>query len=272
MKRFASLVAAACAVATVSALSLTGGAGAASSSLPTQTITLSGKTGVSVSSTALPQGAVNVVAQGHGSWAIACAHPGVSIQDAFNAVQKAHGNEDALTPYGEVIASSQAPGTVQTVLPAGDCIALNVSSQNGTPGFTPFKVHTTGSPATLPAAAATQKSIEFGFKGPKVLHKGTVVRAENAGYLVHMIDLLGLKSKAVWPRVHRMLLAGAPQKKFRPYLTRNFVSLLDPASPGAIQQMTLNAKPGYYVEACFMDTQDGRQHTQLGMERLVRVK
>ena len=33
----------------------------------------------------------------------------------------------------------------------------------------------------------------------------------------------------------------------------------------------LKAKPGYYVEACFMDTQDGREHTRLGMERLVKV-
>jgi hypothetical protein len=271
MKRFASLIAAAGAVATVSAFALAGGAGAAGT-MPTQTITLTGKTGVSVSQTNLPQGAVNVVAQGHGSFAIACAHPGVTVQQAFAAVQKAHGNEDALTPYGEVIASAQAPGTLQTVLPAGDCVALNVTSQQGAPGFTPFTVHQTGSPATLPAAAATQKSIEFGFKGPNVLHKGTVVRLENAGYLVHMIDLIGLKSKADWPRVHRMLLAGAPQRKFRPFFSGQFVSLLNPASPGAIQQMTLNAKPGYYVEACFMDTQDGREHTQLGMERLVRVK
>ena len=36
---------------------------------------------------------------------------------------------------------------------------------------------------------------------------------------------------------------------------------MDPASPGAMQQEVLNAKPGYYVQACFMDTQDGREHT-----------
>jgi hypothetical protein len=35
--------------------------------------------------------------------------------------------------------------------------------------------------------------------------------------------------------------------------------------------MVLHAKPGYYVEACFMDTQDHREHTRLGMERPVRV-
>jgi hypothetical protein len=269
MKRFASLFAAAGAVAAISAFALAGGAGAASSP-PTLTITLTGKTGVSVSSNDLPQGAVNVVVQGHGSWAIACAHPGVSVQDAFNAVQKAHGNEDALTPYGEVIASSQAPGNVQTVLPAADCIALNVTGNQ--PAFTQFKVHPTGNPATLPAAAATQKSIEFGFKGPNVLHKGTIVRAENAGYLVHMIVLVGTKNKAAAHKLVAGLRKGEGQKKLHPLFNGQFVSLMDPTSPGGIQQAVLNAKPGYYVEACFMDTQDGREHTRLGMERVVRVK
>jgi hypothetical protein len=42
-------------------------------------------------------------------------------------------------------------------------------------------------------------------------------------------------------------------------------------SHGGMQQSVLNAPAGYYVEACFMNTQDGREHTQVGMERLVRV-
>jgi hypothetical protein len=127
------------------------------------------------------------------------------------------------------------------------------------------------SPAPLPAPRATQSAVEFGFHGPSVLHDGTVVRARNRGYLVHMIDLLGVRKKSVLPRVLRMLRHGAPQKAFRPYLNGQFVSLLNPASPGALQQLVLHAKPGYYVEACFMDTQDGREHTQLGMERAIRV-
>ena len=46
---------------------------------------------------------------------------------------------------------------------------------------------------------------------------------------------------------------------------------MGPASPGGMQQQVLNAKPGLYVEACFMDTQDRREHTRLGMTRLVRI-
>jgi hypothetical protein len=38
-----------------------------------------------------------------------------------------------------------------------------------------------------------------------------------------------------------------------------------------MQQAVLDVKPGWYVQACFMDTQDGREHTTLGMERVIRV-
>jgi hypothetical protein len=30
-------------------------------------------------------------------------------------------------------------------------------------------------------------------------------------------------------------------------------------------------KPGYWVIACFMDTQDGREHTTLGMEKVIQI-
>jgi hypothetical protein len=217
---------------------------------------------------------VNVVTthtgKGQGAVALVRLNQGVTLQQAFQAVQSHHGDENALTPYGAVTASANAPGTIETVLTPGNWVALNVSGM-GTPGFAQFTVTQSSSPAALPAAKATETSIEFGFKGPNVLTDGTMVRAQNRGYLVHMIDLIGVRSKAVVPTVMRMLRAGAPQKAFRPFLNGQFVSLLDPASPGALQQMVLNAKPGYYVEACFMDTQDGREHTQLGMERPVRV-
>jgi hypothetical protein len=38
-----------------------------------------------------------------------------------------------------------------------------------------------------------------------------------------------------------------------------------------MQQQVLTAPPGIYVLACFMNTQDGREHTQLGMERTIRI-
>ena len=41
--------------------------------------------------------------------------------------------------------------------------------------------------------------------------------------------------------------------------------------PGGMHQQVLNVKPGIYVLACFMSTQDGREHTALGMERTISV-
>ena len=44
-----------------------------------------------------------------------------------------------------------------------------------------------------------------------------------------------------------------------------------PLSQGAFQQEVITAKPGWYVQVCFMDTQDGREHTLLGMERIIKI-
>jgi hypothetical protein len=280
VKRFGSLivltsVVAACGVGLVGGVT----AASAASTLPTLNIALTGKTGVSVSGSEV-SGAVNVVSTftgkgGPGSFALVRLNPNLPPQTAeqqgFAAVQSHHGNEDALTATGSsVVASAQAPGTIQTVLQPGAYLALNVTGM-GQLAVTMFTVTKSSSPASLPAANATQTAIEFGFRGPTTLHNGTIVRAQNGGYLVHMIDLLGVKSKADGQLALAGLKAGKGQKFFRPLSNGVFISLLDPASPGAMQQTVLKAKPGWYVEACFMDTQDGREHVQLGMERLVHV-
>src|SRR5438876_765028 len=50
------------------------------------------------------------------------------------------------------------------------------------------------SPASLPAASATESAIEFGFRGPTTFHSNTLVRAQNHGFLVHMIVLVGARN------------------------------------------------------------------------------
>jgi hypothetical protein len=243
-------------------------------------ITLTGTTGITVPST-VPSGAVNIIATHTGKAAPGAfglvrlnqsVPPSQAIAAGFGAIAASHGNLDALTATGNaLVVAANATGPVQTVLSPGHWLALNISG-NGMPATMQFTVTQSSSPAALPRARSTESAIEFGFRGSRVLHNNTVVRARNKGYLVHMIDLVGLKSKAVWPTVRRLLRAGAPQRAFRPFLNGHFVSLLDPASPGALQQITLHTKRGWYAEVCFMDTQDGREHSQLGMERLVHVK
>ena len=97
-----------------------------------------------------------------------------------------------------------------------------------------------------------------------------MVRLENDGFLVHMdVPDRRPRTRRSLSRIIALLKAGKDHKAQK--LATGFADLIGPASPGGMQQEVLNAKPGYYVQACFMDTQDGREHTQLGMERLVRI-
>lgn len=271
-RRLSSLTAAAGALAVTGALALAGGASGASS-LPTLNIALTGTHGVTVSGDTV-SGAVNVVSthtgKGQGEAALVRLDPGVTLQQAVAAVSSHGGDPNALQGFGELVFDAGAPSATQTVLTPGNYAALNVSGQNGPGGFAPFTVTQSAAPAALPAANATQTAIEFGFKGPSVLHDGAVVRAEDGGYLVHMIIGFGVKNPAVGRQVMALLEAGKDGKAQR-LSNHQFLNLAGPLSPGGMQQAVLNVKPGWYVEACFMDTQDHREHTQLGMLRLVRV-
>ena len=278
MKRFSLLTAAAAAVATVSALAFAGGAGAASS-LPTINVAVSGTKQISISGS-LVSGAVNIVAthsgSGSGAYGLVRLNPNEPASTAtaqgFEAIGSHHGDPNALTAVDDpIMVSADAPSAVQAVLTPGNWLAINLSGR-GAGGYVSFTVAASPSPAALAAPAATLTAIDFGFRGPKVLHNGTIVREINGGFLVHMNDLIGARSKAGAEKVIAGLRAGKGPGALRKYLTGVFIDLADPASPGGLQQETLNAKPGYYVEACFMNTEDGREHTQLGMERLVRVK
>lgn len=277
-KRFTAVAAVAAAVAGTGALALTSVASAASS-LPTLNIALKGTQGITISGSEV-SGAVTVTSTftGHAptgpnanspTWGLVRLDPGVTVSQAFQVVGSHGGDINALTPYGTLFADAGPPQVIQTVLTPGNYVALNITG-NGTPGFTTFTVTQSASPAALPAAKATEMSIEFGFRGPSVLHDGTIVRAINGGFLVHMDELIGVRNATTGRKVIALLRAGQDQKA-RKLATNSFVNLIGPGSPGAMQQQVLQTKPGYYVEACFMDAQDGREHTQLGMERLVKV-
>jgi hypothetical protein len=71
-------------------------------------------------------------------------------------------------------------------------------------------------------------------------------------------------------KIATLLLAGKDAQAQK--LAVGFTSFAGPLSPGAFQQLALNVHPGYWVLACFMNTQDGREHTQLGMERVIHIE
>ena len=112
-------------------------------------------------------------------------------------------------------------------------------------------------------------SIEFGFRGPSTLHNDELVRFANHGFLVHMIVAARGASRAGAVKIAKLLKAskdGAAQR-----LATGFTAFFNIMTHGAYQQQVVHVRPGYWVLACFMGTQDGREHTQLGMVRVIHI-
>ena len=157
----------------------------------------------------------------------------------------------------------------------GNYVALDFgpnqnSNSSAPPPYANFTVAQATTPAALPQADATISTIEFGFKGATTLKNGSVVRTTNHGYLVHMAVAVGVKNTAQAKKVMALLRAGKDNQAQK-LASEAFISLAGVFSPGGVVQQTLHAKPGVYVLACFMDTQDNREHTQLGMLRMIKV-
>lgn len=271
------VIAAGAPLAAAGALALASSPAAASSSkgLPVLTLKMNGSSitvgGSQVSGAVTVRSTVST--EKHGTAILVRLNKGVSQAQFLKALRMASKDPNAVQLVGAIVFdSTTAKGqtsNVQTLLQPAQYVALDVAGK-GQPRLTKFTVSKSSSPAKLPAAAATTKSIEFGFRGSSTLKDNKLVRGVNGGWLVHMNDFLGVKSAKAGRKVIALLRAGK-QRQARPYLTSSFFEIFGPASHGAVQQYVLHTKPGYYVEACFMSTQDGRDHTQLGMERLVKV-
>jgi hypothetical protein len=273
-KRVAALATSALLVA---AGGLIGVASAQAAPLPTLTLALT-KTSVTIGGT-LQSGGVNVVATATGTKEAAAVlfqlKPGVT-PDEFSAFVKSPRVKDLnnTSKLGSIVLDEEAnPGQTaeaQTVLQPGTYMALNGEGEGGPKAFTSFTVTASPAPAVLPTPGATVRSIEFGFRGPTTLHDGELVRFENEGFLVHMDIAAPVKSKSGAKKAVKDLLTGN-EKGLGKLIAGAPLTFFGPASPGAFQQETITAKPGWYVQVCFMETQDGRPHSLLGMERIIKI-
>jgi hypothetical protein len=176
--------------------------------------------------------------------------------------------------YGSIVFSSEAfpghPGEAQTELAPGEYVAL-AGPGHGPPKLAqPFTVSAAAAPAALPEPRATIRSIDFDFRGPATLHEGELVRFENEGFLVHMDIALPVKGRAAARRVAHGMLSGR-RKGLSNLFAGPPVGFQGAVSHGAFQQERIAARPGWYVQVCFMEDQEGAPHTQLGMVRPIRI-
>jgi hypothetical protein len=261
------------------AVGVLGAGSAQAATLPTISATVS-STAITVSG-ALQSGAVNVVSTATGGKEPAVVlvrlNPGVSVDEvfAFLATNKASKDPNTVSKFGSIVFDVEAgkgkPTEAQTILAAGQYVALNAEGEQSSKWpRSSFAIAASPLPAVLPAAQATVKTIEFGFRGPAVLHVGEVVRFENEGYLVHMDLGFPVKSKKAAQTVAKALLSGH-EKGLEKLVAGPPANFAGPLSSEAFQQEVITAKPGWYVQACFMPTEDGRPHTLLGMERIIKI-
>jgi hypothetical protein len=252
-------------------------ASAQASTLPTLTLTLT-KSSITVSGTT-QSGAVNVVTTATGvkeaSAILFLLKPGATFEEVEAAIQKAHGEINVTSKYGSLVFDAEVtPGQTneaQTYLQPGQYVAVVPGEEGkGSRAHALFTVTAAASPVALPAAEATIRSIEFGFKGPSTLHDGELVRFENEGFLVHMDVAAPVKNMKAAKQLVKDLLAGK-EKAVGKLIAGPPAGFAGPLSHEAFQQETITAKPGIYVEVCFMDTQDGRSHSLLGMERIIKI-
>lgn len=261
----------------VAAISLLAGASAQASTLPTLTVNVT-KSSITVAG-AMQSGAVNVVATASGvkeaTAILFLLKPGVSVSQAesFLAEKGAANDPNNTSKLGAIVvdeeASSKKASEAQAYLQPGQYMALVPGERGGSKAHSFFTVTASASPAALPAPGATIRTIEFGFRGPSTLHQGEVVRFENEGFVVHMDLVFPVKSQRAAKQAMKDLLAG--KEKALGKLVAGEPFGVGPLSHEAFQQMTITAKPGWYVQACFMETQDGRDHTRIGMERILKI-
>ncbi len=268
-------------LATAVTLAVTASSGLAgvaqAATLPTLTLALT-KSSITVGGTT-QSGAVNVVSTDsgvkEGATILFALKPGFTVAEVEAAIKAGAGKDpNRASKYGSIVFDAEVnPGNTneaQTVLAPGQYVALGGEGEGGPKVKAPFTVTAAASPATLPAPQATVRSIEFGFRGPTTLHDGELVRFENEGFLVHMDVAFPAKSLSAAKKIVTGLLTGK-EKGLEKLVNGAPFSFAGPLSHEAFQQETITAKPGWYVQACFMETQDGRDHTRLGMERIFKI-
>ncbi len=256
-----------------------GTSAAQAATLPTVNATV-GATSITVSG-ALQAGAVNVISTATSgkepSVVLFQLKAGVSLSEfyAFLESNKLTRDPNAADKYGTIAFDAEAgkgkPTEAQAVLAAGQYVALNAEGEKSSKWpRSSFAVAASTAPAALPSAEATEKTIEFNFRGPTTLRVGELVRFENEGYLVHMDLAFAVKSKKAAKLAVKDLASGH-EKGLEKLAAGPPVSFAGPVSSGAFQQEVVTAKPGWYVQVCFMPTQDGRPHTLIGMERIIKI-
>ena len=268
----------AAAFALLAALPAVSGAGAGTAPLPRLSISIAA--GSITVSGAADSGGIDIVTSAASSLkepstVLVRLRPGVTVEGllAYLAANRT-GNPDTIDRYGSIVLDREASpgGTVETetsLLP-GTYVALDGEGEkSSTWSHTSFTVGASVAGPPLPVPRAVELMVGHSFRGPRRLRRGELVRFVNRAAVAHMDIAFRVRSRIAAERLAVDLLKGRERdaEKLVAGAPANFAGAL---SSGAEQQETITAAPGWYVQACFLETR-GRLNTRLGMERVIRI-
>jgi hypothetical protein len=196
-------------------------------------------------------------------------NPGVTVAQFFKAAQGDPNNVALIASIVFSPPANKGTSSAQVSLRPGHYVAVDLAPSPPAMPVTTFKITKSPSAATLPAPQARMSSIEFSFRGPGTLHNGDLVRFGNDGFLVHMIVAARGASLAGAQKIAKLLKQGKNGQAF--HLATGFTTFVNALTHGAAEQQVVHVRPGFWVLACLFDTQDGREHTTLGMERVIHI-
>jgi hypothetical protein len=241
------------------------------SSLPVIVVHMTG-TSISVSGSKV-SGGVKVVSHVSGEAAgnptFARLDPGVTPAQLFKA---ASGDPNNIALIASIVFSPQAnrgTSAAYVDLRPGNYVAVDLNSHNM--AATVFTIAKSSSPDMLPKPGGSLWSIEFGFRGNGTVHDGELLQTGNHGFLVHMMIAIRARggSLATAHLLAKYLREGRMRLAMK--LAGPQVGLFGILTHDQSQEKVVHLLPGYWVLACFMQTQDGRDHVLLGMERVIHV-
>jgi hypothetical protein len=244
-----------------------------SGALPVLTLAMNGKT-ITVGGT-LQSGGVEIVStvthEASGEPVLVRLDDGATIPQFLAVLPKAAEDPNNLYGIAQIVIDAQAnrgTSSVQSDLLPGTYFALDLSPS--TPVLSsPFTIAAAATPASLPRPGATITSIEFAFRGADRIRDGELVRFANQGFLVHMAFGARARNLKQAKEIAKLLHEGKDNQAQR--LAVGQYDFDGGLSHGQFQQFVVNVHPGYWVVACFMETQDGREHTLFGMERVIQI-
>lgn len=278
-RRLRSGIGACIAVAMAASLGLAAAGGLGSEHAATQSIVITlskGTTTVSGADT-LVAGLTKVTARNTGSapasFALARLRPGKTFADLQAELNRSsnvpEGTTATLTTFFGVAPGQSFVTTLD--LPPGDYVTTQPPNGKGLGPAVQFSIANGAVGGSPPATTGTVQLYDYGISAPKSISGRGTLAISNIGQNYHFLEALRLNPGVSADKVIADIRAGKRGSGPPPF--QDF-SIIGVVSPGTVNYVKTDLKPGTYVIACFNSDRHsaGHNHSQFGMERKLIVK